>query len=101
VVSVSGELDLATAPALENALLAVPESATGAVIVDLARCTFIDLRGLRVLLAAWERLARLHRPLALVVRSPNLMRVFQVTRVDSQFAIYPSLAAAAEGSRNG
>ena len=101
VVSVTGELDLATAPALEDALLAVPEDAAGAVIVDLARCSFIDLRGLRVLLAARERLERLNRPLALVVGNPNLLRVFKITRVSALFSIYPSLTAAAEVAGHG
>lgn len=101
VVSVSGELDLATAPALEDSLRAVPDDATGAVIVDLARCSFIDLRGLRVLLAARERFERSKRPLALVVGDPNLLRVFKVTRVRELFVIYPSLTAAAEGHADG
>lgn len=94
VVSVTGELDLLTAPALEEALLALPDDAAGAVMVDLARCSFIDLRALRVLLAARERLKRSNRPLALVVGDPNLLRVFKITRVDAFFAIYPSLTAA-------
>ena len=51
VVSVTGELDLASAPALEDPLLAACDHADGPVAVDLARCGFIDLRGLHVLLA--------------------------------------------------
>jgi anti-sigma B factor antagonist len=101
VVSVMGELDLATAPALEEALLAVPDELAGRVIVDLARCSFMDLRGLHVLLAARERLERSSRPLALVVRDPTLLRVFKITRVDGLFAIYPSLTAAAAGHGDG
>lgn len=100
VISVTGELDLLTAPALEDSLLAVPEGASGAVIVDLARCTFIDLRGLRILLAARERLERSSRPLVLVAGNPNVLRVFTVTRVADLFTIHPSLAAAAETIRD-
>lgn len=101
VVSVTGELDLATAPALEETLLALSDDPPGAVIVDLARCSFIDLRGLRVLLAARERLERLNRPLALVVGNSSLLRVLKITRVDALFAIYPSLTAAAAGNGHG
>ena len=57
VVSVSGELDRATASALERPLLPLCDAPRGdAVIVDLTKCAFIDLRGLHVLLTAQERL---------------------------------------------
>ena len=101
VVSVTGEIDLATAPVLEEALLGPAAGAAGAVIVDLARCDFIDLRGLHVLLAARERLERSCRPLALVVGKPSLLRVFKITRVDDLFEIYPSLAAATKVNGRG
>lgn len=101
VVSVIGELDLATTPTLEDTLLTLPDNAAGAVIVDLARCGFIDLSGLRVLLAARERLERSNRPLALVVDDPSLLRIFQIISVDALFEIYPSLAAAGERNDHG
>ena len=47
VVSVSGELDLATAPALEQTLVGVADDRTDEVIVDLTGCTFLDSQGLR------------------------------------------------------
>ncbi len=101
VVSVTGEIDLATAPVLEEALLGLADGAAGAVIVDLARCDFIDLRGLRMLLAARERLERSDRPLALVAGNPSLLRVFKIMRVDDLFEIYPSLAAATKVNGRG
>ena len=54
VVSVMGELDLATVPAFERTLLDVTEAGTGEVIVDLTGCSFLD-PGLRALVAARER----------------------------------------------
>lgn len=99
VVSVAGELDLATAPALERTLIPLCDAADGRVIVDLARCSFIDLRGLRVLLAAQERLERSKHQLALVVGQPTLLRVFQITRVDSLFEFHPSMTTAAQVHR--
>jgi hypothetical protein len=46
VVSVMGEVDLATVPALEQTLLGVAEDRTGEVIVDLTGCSFLDSGGL-------------------------------------------------------
>ena len=101
VVSVDGELDLTTASTLEETLLTLPDQTAEAVIVDLARCESIDLRGLHVLLAARERLERSNRPLVLVCGDPKLLRVLKVTRVDGLFEIWPALTAAAEGADDG
>jgi anti-sigma B factor antagonist len=99
VVSVAGELDLATAPAFERTLLDVTESGMGEVIVDLTGCTFLDSRGLRALMAARERLERSDRSLALVLSSPIVMRIFRITGFDQSFEIRPSLRTA--GDHNG
>ena len=101
VVSVTGELDPATAPVLEEALLGLSDGAVGAVILDLSGCSVIDLGGLRVLLAARERLQRADRTLALVLGNPSLLLVFELTRVLGLFEIYPSLADAVKVNSRG
>lgn len=93
VVSIRGDVDLATAPALERTLLDVTEAGTGEVIVDLTGCSFLDLTGLRALSAARERLGRSDRSLALVLSNPAVMRIFQITQFDESFDIHPSLRA--------
>jgi anti-sigma B factor antagonist len=102
VVSVMGEIDIATAPAFEQTLLGVAEDRTGDVIVDLTGCSFLDSRGLTALIATRARLERAHRPLALVLSNPNVLKIFRLTGFDQQFHIYPSLGAAvvAAGSGN-
>jgi anti-sigma B factor antagonist len=52
VVRVGGELDIATAPALESNLLHAMDSEAASVVLDLERVTFIDSMGLRVLIWA-------------------------------------------------
>ncbi len=100
VVSVSGEVDLATAPVLERTLLDAAEDRTGEVIVDLTRCSFFDSRGLSALLATRGRLARSNRGLALILSNPNVVKIFQITGFDQLFEIYPSMGMAVEGTRN-
>jgi anti-sigma B factor antagonist len=100
VVSVMGELDLAAVPAFDRTLLDVIEAGTGEVIVDLTGCSFLDSRGLRALIAAKEWLERSDRSLALVISSPIVMRIFQLTRFDERFDIRPSLSAAGNGNGN-
>jgi anti-sigma B factor antagonist len=94
VVSVMGEVDLATALALEQTLLGAVEDGKGEVIVDLTGCSFLDSRGLRALIATRARLERSNRRLVLVLSNPSVLRIFQITRRDRLFDIYPSLRAA-------
>ena len=94
VVSVIGEVDLATAPVLERTLRDAAEHRTGEVIVDLTRCSFLDSRGLTALLATRKRLAHSDRSLGLVLSNPNVLRIFEITGFDQIFEIYPSLDAA-------
>jgi len=101
VVSVTGEVDLATAPALEQTLLAAAEDRTGELIVDLTGCSFLDSRGLRALLATRARLEPSNRRLALVVSNPSVLKIFQITQCDDLFEIHPSLGAAVDGNGNG
>jgi len=101
VVSVMGEVDLATAPALEQTLLGVAEDRTGEVIVDLSACSFLDSSGLRALLATRGRLEHSNRRPALVLSNPSLLRLFQITQFDELFEIYPSLGAAVDRNGNG
>jgi anti-sigma B factor antagonist len=101
VVSVMGELDLAAVPGFERTLQAVTEAATGEVIVDLSRCSFLDSNGLRVLVATGQRLERSSRSLALVAAGPIVMRIFRFTGLDASFEIYPSLDAAGQGNGHG
>lgn len=51
-VHVAGELDIATAPALESALLGALESEAAPILLDLEQVSFIDSMGLRVLVWA-------------------------------------------------
>jgi anti-sigma B factor antagonist len=56
VLSVSGELDLGTAPRLEQPLEAALAADGSGVLIDLSRCEFIDSTGIALLVRAWQRL---------------------------------------------
>jgi anti-sigma B factor antagonist len=101
VVSVMGEVDRATVPALAQTLLGVAEDRAGDVIVDLTGCRFLDSRGLGALVATRARLERSNRRLALVLATQNVLRIFQITHFDELFEIYPSLGAAVDRAANG
>jgi anti-anti-sigma factor len=78
-LALHGELDLASAPALESSLLEVEQQAPGRLVIDLGDLQFIDSTGLRLLLQANSRAQQ--RGSALVLRRGNaaVQRVFDVT----------------------
>ena len=101
VVRVMGEVDRATVQELEQTLLGMGEDMTGALIVDLTGCTFLDSGGLAALITTRRRLHRSSRRLALVLSTPGVLRIFQITALDQVFEIYPSLGAAVDRNHNG
>jgi anti-sigma B factor antagonist len=78
-VALSGELDIASAPLLEEALDAVIANGFLAVMVDLRELTFIDSSGLRALLRARARADTSGKGLILVGASDAAQRLFELT----------------------
>ena len=54
-ISPIGELDMATADDLDDALTVAMECGPAVLLVDLEGLTFMDSTGVRVLFEAWER----------------------------------------------
>jgi len=69
VVLLSGELDLATSSELSATLDPASATGPGEVVVDLSAVTFLDTRGVGVILAAQEGLRA--RSVRLAVRRPS------------------------------
>jgi anti-sigma B factor antagonist len=79
VVGVSGEVDLATAPQLEECLLA---HADRNVTVDLAGVSFLDSCGLNALVVARNRLHERGYELRTVNEQDHVRRVLELTGLD-------------------
>jgi anti-anti-sigma factor len=78
-VAVSGELDLASSPVLAARLAALVAAEPGPIDVDLAAVSFIDARGLGVLVAAHARCNDAGGPgLRLVGASRPARRLFEL-----------------------
>jgi len=75
-VAVSGELDIATAPALLSRIDREPAPA-GGLLLDLTDLTFIDSAGLRALLTTYEN----HGERLQIIPGAACERVFDVTGV--------------------
>jgi anti-anti-sigma factor len=88
-ISVRGELDLSTAPALEGPL----EEALGgegSVLVDLSECEFIDSTGIALLVRAWQRLESDGNGRGLVIcsHSDQVRRVLEITGLELSIPVH-------------
>ena len=95
VVVVLGEIDVATAPQLEERLLALAERDPKLAVADLSGVTFVDSTALGVLVSGVKRFRTGGGDLRLVVTAPHIAKVFAITGLDGMFSIHPSAAQAA------
>ena len=90
VVAVSGELDLGTAPRLEELLEPALASAGSPVAVDLSGCEFIDSTGIALIVRAWQALGAEDGPgFALCCVDDQVRRLLRITGLESSIPIHP------------
>ncbi len=82
VVTVEGEIDVATAPQLRECLHEVIAEGNATVILDLLPVTFLDSTALGVLVGALKRCRELGGELHVVVSDPRIMKIFEITGSD-------------------
>ena len=96
VVSIEGELDLHTAPELEQALGTILARGGRSVVVDLAGLEFIDSAALAALLRALPRFRARGGRFLLVTEDRRVLRTLEITGLDRTFDIEPRLGTAVE-----
>ena len=96
IVAVTGEVDMNTAPAFEQKLLAAIQDGERVVVIDLTATTFIDSTFLSSLVAAERRLRDGGGSLVIVCSDPTLHKVFTITGLDRLYTIVETVDAATE-----
>ena len=90
VISLTGEVDLYTAPDFKQRLLEVIGQGSKHVIVDFTYATFIDSTTLGVLVGGVKRLRTNDGKLSLVCSDRNIIKIFEITGLDRVFTIHPT-----------
>ena len=85
IVRVSGDVDLSTAPLLEQQLKELLEDGAREIVLDIADLRFIDAAGLSVLVRAADRLRRCDGELQLRSPSRSVRKTLQITGLDTVF----------------
>ena len=86
--SVSGEVDLYTAPRFKEDLVALIETGVEHVIVDLSQVTFIDSTALGVIISGVKRMAEREGRLAIVAGSRPVVRILDITGLDKVLTVF-------------
>jgi anti-sigma B factor antagonist len=87
LIVVSGELDIASAPELEQALDQIRPELTKLVVVDLRGLKFMDSTGLSIIVLAHQRLSKYDCELTLVKGPPQVQRLLDLTGVADRLRV--------------
>ena len=95
VISVSGEIDLATVGALDAAVTRAISAGAADLWVDLTDVEFIDSTGLTALVRAHRALDDGRKRLAVICSDGPVTRAFAVSGLGEHIAVFPDRHAAA------
>jgi anti-sigma B factor antagonist len=97
IISLRGELDIATTADLRERMLVLVGCGDSPVIVDLSLVTFCDASGLALLVGVQRRAQLSSISTCLAGPRPQVNKLLHLTGLDHAFTIYPSLASAVLG----
>jgi anti-sigma B factor antagonist len=98
-LAVRGELDMNTAPELEQQFEAVLVATDASVMLDLSECEFIDSTGIALIVRAWQKLEQDSDEngggrLVLCCSNHQVKRLLKITGVDSSISMHEGRDAA-------
>ena len=96
LVKMAGDLDLASAEVLQQALFAIEKDRPPTLYLDLSGLGFMDSTGLRLILQASERAKKALSRLVLVAGRESVQRVFRVTGMQERLEFVDQAPAEAE-----
>jgi len=95
-LTLTGEIDVYTAPSLKKELVELIEGGCSNVIVDLEGVAFIDSSGLGVLVSGLRRARERDGSVRIVCSRDSVLKIFRITGLDKVFPIFPNIAEARE-----
>ena len=91
VLQVTGEVDVYTAPMLRERIQELAAKGAVHLIADLGRVDFLDSTGLGALVGGLKRLREAGGSLALVISTPRILHIFQITGLTKVLGIQRSV----------
>jgi anti-sigma B factor antagonist len=101
IISLHGEVDIATAPVLRERLLSALRPGLRLLIVDLSGVSFCDAAGLAVLAGMQRRAGALGITLRLAAPRPQVTKLLCITGLDRYLVLHPTLSDALASAPDG
>jgi anti-sigma B factor antagonist len=92
VITVVGEIDVATAPQLSEILHRVIAQGQSTVVLDMLAVTFLDSTALGVLVGGLKRCREAGGELHIVVADARIRKIFEITGLNKVFPLADTLA---------
>jgi anti-sigma B factor antagonist len=94
VLSVQGEVDVATAPQLRERLVDAVAEGHAHIVLDLTNVGFLDSTGLGVIVGCLKRARANDGEIVIVSDQRSILKVLEITGLTAVFAIHPTVDAA-------
>jgi anti-sigma B factor antagonist len=91
ILAPRGEVDLASYTDLRNRISLLIDSGRADIVVDLSETTFLDSTALGALIGGRRKAYSAGGSFAIVCDNPQLLRLFEVTKLDLVFNVLASL----------
>ena len=96
VFKVSGTLDMLTVPVFKQQVTDLLKNGRNRIIFDFADLEFVNSSGLEVLISNHVTAKKAGGFIAIAAVSANVAKVFEITRMDRAFKIFPDSGTAIE-----
>ena len=88
VLDVVGEIDIYTTPQFKEAVSEALSNSEPSIIINMAQVTYMDSSGFGTLLSATKRLRPLDGALYLIACNEAILRMLQITRLNTIFGVF-------------
>jgi len=94
VVNVEGEIDLSRSLEFQQSLLEVLDRKPDKIVIDLAKVGYMDSSGVASLVKVLSRTRKSGTSLHLAAMTHRVRSIFEITRLDTVFEIFPTVEEA-------
>ena len=98
VLPLEGDIDLHVSPAVTESLNAMIKKKPERIVIDLSRATYIDSSGVAALILAMQEVEAYGGKFFLSGLQETLRLIFETSRLDRTFRIFPDIDAALAAS---